>query len=185
MDQALDRAVRVFCERGYHATSINDLTAAMGLVSGSVYKAFKDKRSVFIAAFDRDRLVRGEQLRRVLDTNKSGRERIRDAFSFYAESSQGAEGKRGCLVVGSAAELATFDQDIADRVSAALLRNETIMASLIKQGQSDGSIPASINSQTTARLMMCLLQGMRVVGKTGRSKAEMTAIAETAMKLLD
>src|SRR4051812_39907819 len=40
MDTALDRAVRVFSERGYHATSIGDLTAAMRLATGSVYKAF-------------------------------------------------------------------------------------------------------------------------------------------------
>jgi len=184
VDEALDKAIRVFCERGYHATSISDLTEAMGLTSGSVYKAFKDKRAVFIAAFDRDRVVRGEQLRRVIDTAKCGRDRIRDALEFYAESSHGAEGRRGCLVVGSAAELATFDRDIAERVKASLHKNETMMMALIRQGQADGSIPSAVDAETTARLMMCLLQGMRVVGKTGRSKAEMAAVADAAMALL-
>jgi hypothetical protein len=33
--------------------------------------------------------------------------------------------------------------------------------------------------------MMCLLQGMRVAGKIGRSRAEMSAVADAAMKLLD
>src|SRR5262245_39754798 len=54
LDAALDKSVRVFRERGYHATSIADLTEAMKLASGSVYKAFKDKRAVFLAAFDRE-----------------------------------------------------------------------------------------------------------------------------------
>ena len=53
IDEALAKAILVFRERGYHATSIADLTAAMGLAAGSVYKAFKDKRAVFLAAFDR------------------------------------------------------------------------------------------------------------------------------------
>jgi tetracycline repressor-like protein len=43
IDAALDKSVLVFRERGYHATSIADLTGAMELASGSVYKAFKDK----------------------------------------------------------------------------------------------------------------------------------------------
>ena len=63
MDTALDRALRVFRERGYHATSIGDLTAAMRLATGSVYKAFRDKHAVFLAAFERYTALRQEQTR--------------------------------------------------------------------------------------------------------------------------
>jgi TetR/AcrR family transcriptional repressor of nem operon len=94
------------------------------------------------------------------------------------------EGKRGCLVVGSAAELATFDAEIAQRVIASLHKTEALMVDLIRQGQEDRSIPATIDVEPTARLLLCVLQGMRVVGKTGRSRADMTAVADTALKLL-
>ena len=184
MDAALDKSVRVFRERGYHATSITDLTEAMELASGSVYKAFKDKRAVFLAAFDREAIVRGEKLQRIISTAKSGRDRIRNALTFYAESSHGVEGKRGCLIVGTAAELATFDAEVGRRVTVALRKSETLMVDLIRQGQADGSIPAAIDSKVTARLMLCLLQGMRVIGKTGRKRTEMRALAAAAMKLL-
>ena len=185
MEAALDKAARVFRERGYHATSIADLTGAMELASGSVYKAFKDKRAVFLAVFDREAGVRGEKLHRMISAAKFGRDRVRAALTFYAKSSYGVEGRRGCLVVGSAAELVTFDAEVAQRVTAALHRNEKLMGDLIRQGQADGSIPATIDSETTGRLMMCLLQGMRVAGKIGRSRAEMSAVADAAMKLLD
>jgi TetR/AcrR family transcriptional regulator, transcriptional repressor for nem operon len=56
---------------------------------------------------------------------------------------------------------------------------------LIRQGQVDGSISAAVDSKVTARLMLCLLQGMRVIGKTGRSRQEMMAVADAAMKLLN
>lgn len=184
MDEALDKAVRIFCERGYHATSIGDLTDAMELAQGSIYKAFKDKRAVFLAAFDRYKAVRGEKLDRVLQTGKTGLDRVRSALAFYVESSHGAEGRQGCLVVGSAAELATLDEDVARRVTAALNRNEALMTELIQQGQADGSIPARVDSKATARLMLCLLQGMRVVGKTGRTREEMAAVVEVAMGTL-
>jgi TetR/AcrR family transcriptional regulator, transcriptional repressor for nem operon len=184
IDTALDKSVRVFRERGYHATSIADLTKAMELASGSVYKAFKDKKAIFLAAFDREEMIRGGKLRRIISTAESGRDRIHAALNFYAESSHGVEGKRGCLIVGTAAELATFDADVSQRVKAALLRAETLMSELIRQGQSDGSIPAAIDSKVTARLMLCLLQGMRVIGKTGRTRTEMMTVADAAMKLL-
>src|SRR5882757_6578187 len=74
LDAALDKAVRVFRERGYHATSIADLTEAMNLASGSVYKAFKDKRTIFLAAFDRERERRWGKLQRIIIAAKPARE---------------------------------------------------------------------------------------------------------------
>jgi len=183
-DEVLDKAVRVFCERGYHATSIGDLTDAMGLASGSVYKAFKDKRGVFLAALNRFKMVRDAKLREVIGPARTGSERVRKALTFYAEASCGADGRRGCLVVGSAAELATFDDEVARWVTAALVRNEALMGELIRQGQADGSIPAHVDHEANARLMLCLVQGMRLVGKTGRTRKEMAAVVEVAMKTL-
>ena len=184
IDAALGKSVRVFRERGYHAASIADLTEAMELASGSVYKAFKDKRAVFLAAFDHEGKKRREKLRQLLSAAECGRDRIRIALNFYAESSHGVEGKRGCLVVSTAAEVATFDAEIARRVTAALSQSETLIVELIRLGQADGSIPAAIDSKVTARLILCLLQGMRVIGKTGRSRKEMMAVADAAMKLI-
>ena len=73
MDIALDRAVRVFRERGYHATSIGDLTTAMRLATGSIYKAFRDKHAVFLAAFERYTSLRQEQTRSAAACGTNGR----------------------------------------------------------------------------------------------------------------
>ncbi len=184
MDEALDKAVRVFCERGYHAASIGDLTDAMELASGSVYKAFKDKRAVFLAAFDRYKVVRDEQLQRIVDTPKSGRDRLRDVLAFYVEASHGAEGRRGCLVVGGAVELAIFDSEVAARIKSAFEKNEALLADLIGQGQRDGSIPSDVDGEATARALACLTRGLRITGKTGRSRAAMIGAVDVAMKML-
>jgi TetR/AcrR family transcriptional regulator, transcriptional repressor for nem operon len=184
MDAALDKAVRVFRERGYHATSIGNLTEAMEIATGSVYKAFRDKQDVFLAAFDRYTAARTEQVRRAATTAKCGRDKLRAVLRSYVESSQGVEGRRGCLVVSSAVELAAVDPVIAARVADSLKANEAFLAGLIRLGQSDGSIGSHIKSDHTARLMICLTQGMRVVGKTGRLRLEAAPLVDVAMKLL-
>jgi TetR/AcrR family transcriptional regulator, transcriptional repressor for nem operon len=184
MDEALDRAIRVFSERGYHATSIGDLTGAMQLAAGSVYKAFKDKKAVFLAAFDRYKQVRNGLREALLREGATGRERVAIALAFYADASHGELGRQGCMVVGCAAELATFDEDVANRVNGSMRQTEALMARLIAEGQADGSISPAVDGQATARLMLCVMQGMRVLGKTGRSEAEMTALVGIAMKTL-
>ncbi|PZX26089.1 putative transcriptional regulator, TetR family [Cupriavidus phytorum] len=184
VDQALDRAVRVFSERGYHGASISDLTRAMRLAQGSLYKAFKDKQSLFLAAFDRYRAQRSEKLHRAIDSAGTGLERLRATLDFYADSAQGATGRQGCLVVCSAVELSAFDRPVASHIAAAMARNEALLADLIRQGQQDGSIPAHVDVEATARMLLCLTQGMRVVGKTGRSREQMQAVATAALQVL-
>ena len=184
VDVALDKAIRVFREHGYNATSIEDLAAGMGLASGSIYKAFKDKRAVFLAALDRYMRLRNEQIASVARTQGSARERLRAVLGFYVESAKGIEGRRGCMIVGSAVELAIADREVAVRVGATLARNEAFLADLIRQGQADGSIVDGIDAEDTARMMVCLTQGLRVVGRSGRAPADTPAAVEVAMRLV-
>lgn len=184
VDKALDQAIRVFREQGYAGTSIGDLTSAMGLASGSIYKAFKDKRAVFLAAFDRYMARRNDQIAHVANTAKPARQRLCDLLAFYVESSKGIEGRRGCLVVGSAVELAIVDREVAARVSGSVAGNEAVLAGLIRQGQADRSVPSHVDAEETARVMVYLTQGMRVVGKAGRPPPNTSTVVDIAMKLI-
>ena len=183
-EKALDQAVRVFSEGGYAGASIADLTRAMRLAQGSLYKAFKDKQSLFLAAFDRYRSQRTEKLHRAIGVAGTGLDRLRRALVFYAESSQGAPGRQGCLVVSSAVGLSTLDKDVSKRVALALERHQALLAELIQQGKDDGSIAAHVNVEATARMLLCLTQGMRVVGKTGCRLEDMRAVVDAALKVL-
>jgi len=53
IDEVALSASQVFWEQGYHATSIEALCKATGLMRGSLYGAFGDKRGLLAAAFDR------------------------------------------------------------------------------------------------------------------------------------
>lgn len=183
-DAALERAIDIFSTRGYHGTSISDLTDAMQLTPGSIYKAFKDKRGILLAAFDRYRVLRSTKLAAAIAPFPLGRDKIKAALQFYADAAHGELGQRGCLVIATAAELAASDPVAAERVDVAHATNEAVMKDCILLGQSDGSVASSIDAADTARALLCLLQGMRIVGKTGRSRAEMMAVTDVAMRLL-
>jgi len=184
-DAALDAAARVFSERGFNATSIGDLTAATGLASGSLYKAFGDKRGLYLAALERYKALRDAALRETLAAGANGRERLRLAVAFYAEASHGPLGRQGCLVTHGAAELDTFDDEVGRWVARALVRNETVLAGLLREGIADGSVGAHVDPAATARALLCMVQGMRLVGKTGRTRKEMLALVDVALKMAD
>lgn len=185
MDEVMDKAVRVFSERGFHATSITDLEQAMELTAGSIYKAFRDKRAIFLAALDHQSARRTVELMHVVDAVRTGREKLYRVSMFYADMSCGASGQLGCLIVGTAVELATLDPEIAARIVASMKRREKLLTDLIELGQTDGSISKTIDVKATARFLLCLFQGLRVVGKTSPKRTEMIAAVDVALKTLD
>ncbi|OYQ16628.1 TetR/AcrR family transcriptional regulator [Elstera cyanobacteriorum] len=185
IEAALDKAARVFSARGYHATSITDLTRAMGVAQGSLYKAFKDKKAVFIAVFDRFKAQRRTAFEALVAEGATGREQMRNALLFYAESSHGFEGRQGCLIIGCAVELSTSEADVADRVRFSMANDEAFLRLLIQRGQDDGSVAPSVPVEGVARALLCLMKGMRIVGKTGRTREEMVAAVDAALRMLD
>jgi AcrR family transcriptional regulator len=184
IETALDQAIGVFRERGYHGTSVADIRRATSLTAGSIYKAFPDKYAVFLAAFDRyvatSEAVRAAKAAR----NAPGRDILRDVLDNYSAMSSGVEGQRGCLIISSAVEMAALDDVIGQRVRNVLARFEALLASIIRQGRADGSIRANVDEAAASRLILSLALGMRVVGKAGRTRAEMTAVVDLAMAIV-
>src|SRR6202140_1783027 len=152
-DQALAKAVGTFSENGYPAPSLGKLTAAMEIAEGSLYKAFRDKRGVFLAAFERYVMLRGERLARELAGARTGRDKGRAILAGYAEYCHGKTGKRGCLVVGSAVDLPSPDPEMAKRVPAVLTSQERRLVEFIREGQEDGSVSSWVDAAVTARLL--------------------------------
>jgi AcrR family transcriptional regulator len=186
MEDALDAALIVFSERGYQAAAVSDLTEATGLTAGSLYKAFGDKRGLFLAAFNHYWTVRNNMIMQRISALPTGRDKIRAVLAHYAEHSHGAEGKRGCLVVGGAHDLALLDQEAADRVAEVFSANLQRLKQQITAAQADGSVRRDLDADIAARSLLCLTMGMRVVGKTGQtSETDMQAVADMAMKMLD
>lgn len=183
-DAALDRAMLVFREKGYHSASISDLSEAMQLTAGSIYKAFHDKRGLFLQVFTRYTSLRNDALRQRLASQPDGRRKIAELLHFYLESASDTEGRRGCLVVGSAVELQQLDAELSALVHGALQRNQHAILQLITQGQQDGSVNPQHDAQALAGVLLCLVLGMRVAGKIDDLPARDRLIA-TALTLLD
>ncbi|WP_034944096.1 TetR/AcrR family transcriptional regulator [Erwinia oleae] len=183
-DRALESAMQLFRQKGFHAASITDLSAAMMLTSGSIYKAFTDKRTLFLRAFERYTSCRNTELRRRLESLADGRERLMALLRFYIDSAHDVEGRRGCLVVGSVVALTGLDKELAELVEQAVMRNKRLIVTLVEEGQQDGSFSQRLNAEAAAQLILCLVFGMRVVGKI-ENIIDPEDTLRLAMKLLD
>lgn len=173
LDEAVRRAMQVFWDRGYHDASLPDLLAGMKLSKGSFYKAFGDKKSVFLRAL---KLYTDDGVRNVeevLRSDPSPKAAIRNAFIRYADLSSGSKGVRGCFAVLTAAEMLPGDPDIADLIKRLFARLQDLFAATVAKGQAAGEIRNSCDPKVIAHFIVSHAQGMRILGKVGSRRDEM------------
>ncbi|MET0171714.1 MAG: TetR/AcrR family transcriptional regulator, partial [Agrobacterium vaccinii] len=145
----------------------------------------KDKKDIYIAAVERYKLVQSRRFEAAVQTGRNGREKLLAGMNFYADACVGSSGGQGCLVVGAAADLASLDDDMARVVRGAIDARENILGRLVREGQADGSVSNVKDAAALAKTALCIIYGMRVVGKTGLTKAELSAVVDVAMKVFD
>lgn len=113
-DDALEAAMQVFWQHGYQAASLPDLLDGMGLTRGSLYKAFHDKKNLFLQVLDRyeTALVDAGVALLADPSAGDGRTRILAMFSGLVAAVEGGD-HRGCLLCTAASGAASDDVDIA------------------------------------------------------------------------
>ncbi|MBO6816121.1 MAG: TetR/AcrR family transcriptional regulator [Rhizobiaceae bacterium] len=120
-DQAIGDAMNVFWELGYEEASLPDLLKGMGLTRGSLYKAFKDKKTLFLTAIARYETDAVQPAVKLLtgDTPADGVDRINTLFQSIVSTVRNGD-RRGCLLCSAAAGPAADDQDISRMVQGLL-----------------------------------------------------------------
>jgi TetR/AcrR family transcriptional repressor of nem operon len=185
LDDAVRKAMGVFWDRGYRDASLPDLLEGMELSRGSFYKAFVDKRGVYLRALDLYIEDAIRKLGEILHANPSPKAAIREAFSRQVEESSGKEGLRGCFVVLSAVEMLPADEEVSARISRLFRRLQDLYAAAIIRAQALGEIDPGLDERTLARFLVCQIQGMRVLGKAGADRDDARAMVDFALKPLD
>jgi TetR/AcrR family transcriptional repressor of nem operon len=175
----------VFWDRGYHDASLPDLLEGMDLSRGSFYKAFVDKRCVYLRALDAYIEDATRTVGETLHSDPSPKAAIRQAFSQQVDSSSGKEGLRGCFVVFAAVEMLPGDEEVAARISRLFRRLQDLYAAAVIRAQAQGEIDSGLDERTLARFLVCQIQGMRVLGKAGADREDVRAMVDFALKPLD
>ncbi len=181
-EAAVARAMNVFWSRGYHGTALPDLLSATKLSRGSLYAAFGGKHALFVRAFDRyiaDALARIDV---ELDPRHAPVDGLRTFLAGYVDRTSGANGRRGCLLVATAMELAGHDSDVEVRIRSFFKAMETKLAGAFSRAKAAGELASGVEPASAARILVCFVEGLRVTGKTGPTRSSSQATADALLE---
>lgn len=182
---ALDAAVECFWHRGYEATSLRDLTAAMGLTAPSLYNAFGDKEELFVLALQRylDHNTRGRLNR--LEETLAPKEAIARFFTEIIEHSISDRQRKGCFLVNSALEIAPHHAKCRALIAKQFEGIEAFFAGRILAAQAEGTVPLHLDAGDTAKLLLSALLGVRVLARANPNRSVLEGLVRPALALLD
>ncbi|MFD4690166.1 TetR/AcrR family transcriptional regulator [Streptomyces sp. NPDC058463] len=185
-DAALQSALELFWRRGYEATSIADLVEHLGIGRASIYATFGNKHELYLKAVDRYSEGRDPLLLTELSQPGPALPAVRATVRRFASEAASPEDRlNGCLITNTAAELAPHDPAAARRVEVSWEHFETLLQSALVRARAQGELPEDRDPRALARMLLVLLQGVRIVGKASSDPSRVRDATEQALTLLD
>ncbi|MDR3691341.1 MAG: TetR/AcrR family transcriptional regulator [Fimbriimonas sp.] len=179
-DEVLDLATRVFTEKGFEATSIQELIDAMGINRASLYDTFGDKEALFLEVLDRYDEMLFVELETCLAEYESKIDGLREWF--YRVVEQGANRLHpGCLMVNSTIERALRDEHCAARAAKNFRRSEETYYEALVEAQRGGQISPDRDLRALARFIAGTIRGLRVAAKATSDYQTLKDIADIAL----
>ena len=182
-EETLTKAMQVFWQKGYKATSMKDLVEEMGIQPGSIYNTFGDKHSLFIAAIEHYGEVVTTNTLKMLGTEGSPLENIKNFFNEMISRPMDKQCK-GCLIVNTVVELAPHDDESAKVVSVILRKIEKAFYDCLKKAVELGEIPPDKDINALSRYLASSTHGILVTGKSKASKEELEDIVDVVLSAL-
>jgi TetR/AcrR family transcriptional repressor of nem operon len=183
-DAALEHAMHVFWNKGYEATSLDDLCKSTGLGRSSLYAAFGDKRGLYFKALERYEAAAQVRVAKALSAGP-----LRSALAAFIgriiDDIVAGPGRRGCFIGNCAAELSRMDRTAANRVRRSLERTEAVFADALALARDRGEFDASVDVKALAEYLVAGIHGLRLIGKAKPERAVLAGIAANLLCRLD
>ncbi|WP_299727868.1 TetR/AcrR family transcriptional regulator [uncultured Tateyamaria sp.] len=164
-DQAIEKAMQVFWTHGYEGASLPDLLDGMGLTRGSLYKAFTDKKTLFLKVLEHyEGKAVASAVALMLDSSiPNGADRILTVFTnSYRAVTEGD--RRGCLLCTAAAGPSMYDDEIAAVVSQGLGAMRDAMDDALNASPRHRDLPDSERS-ALADMLISQYVGLRTMAR--------------------
>jgi TetR/AcrR family transcriptional repressor of nem operon len=184
--QALARARDLFWSRGYAATSVQDLVDELGVQRGSLYAAFGDKHDLYlksVALYARENREQLEAILRDGPVLPALRRMLLDP-SALTGAPEHPQGRRGCLVGNTTAELVPGDAAARALAAAAYDAFTEVVTAALARAQGAGEVTTSASPEAQARLLLLLFQGSALVSRAQPDRDRLAAAIDAALDAL-
>lgn len=183
-EAVLEKAMQVFWDHGYEATSVRLLEKEMDINQFSIYSAFTNKKKLFVESLKKYReYVKTNRFHPLLKPNA----RLNDLERFFENFSRqvrNGETHRGCLVVNSAAEFGNKDPEVSAELQNYFNFIKDMIKKVLVNSIEAGEVSAEMDPEKYSNYLLGIMQGLSVGAKVLPEKQinDIISVAFTNLK---
>lgn len=180
---ALRQAMLLFWKHGYEATSIADLTHALGITAPSLYAAFGDKKHLFLETVDLylQAPTQDESLLQSAEmptSQEAARMILTNSVIVFTQDNH----PHGCMIGTSALSVSSAAADVQARLADIRIHSEARLRDAINKDVELGILPEKTDADALAGFVIATVQGISVLARDGATRQKLLAVVDTAMK---
>ncbi len=183
--EALEKAMLLFWKNGYIATSIKDLTQALGITAPSLYCSFGDKASLFNQCIDYYLAHEACPTQLIMQQAKTAKIAFEILMYDSAKNLVQPDKPMGCMLITSAMGSSKQVQEVQNAVQEKRQYYKTTLVQRLEQGIVDGDVPKDVPINTVVDFYTTIINGLSIQACDGANLASLNQVIFNAMKIWD
>ena len=177
--EVLEKTTNLFWEKGFEATSMNEVVARTGLNKHSLYSEFGDKEKLFIDCIDYYNSNSSRFLRDILARKPLGLSNI-EAFFENRVSYAASNECKGCLIFNSVTEKETLSEEINLKINSRVSKIKALFYNCLEAAKERKEISGDKDCKALANYLTCFTCGLVSFGKNETNKKELRKMVDVA-----
>ncbi|OEY65054.1 TetR/AcrR family transcriptional regulator [Marinobacter sp. X15-166B] len=175
---SLDRALQLFWQKGFHATSLKDLEKALDMRPGSIYATFGNKDGLFQESLERYARLGLAELERVLQAYDSPLTGLAAYVRKFGALREQELPSCACMLVKSLLELGEREQAARRKAEELLAAMEARFTDRFAAAQRLGELDSRLDPVRLGRRLQAEIMGLRAFAQRDVDSAAVRALAE-------
>ena len=186
-EKILDAAAQLFHQRGYNATSLDDILEASGVCRSNFYYHYRSKEDLGMEVLQKQaEAFEARCIRGILeDEGAPARRRLERLYEAVAARQRADDYRCGCPFGNLAAELGGTHPEFRRRLSEFFERWERSVDRCLQDGVASGEFPHDLDTRPLAMSLISQIEGAILLMKAHRHAGPIEAGARTMLRLLE
>jgi AcrR family transcriptional regulator len=181
-DKALHKAIRLFSQQGFAATSTDDLMRVMDIGRQSMYDTFGDKRALFLKSLQAYVTESVGSIKATLEEPGSALTAVRNALVYFA-TRKDLTSTDGCMGMNAICEFGQRDDEVNGILREAARKQREALKDVLTRAKTQAELDSDADVDSLADFFESTLAEIRMEAKSGKSRQALRDIATLAARI--